>query len=69
MSARRLHDPQTESQVNVMHQQVISKLSSEQEAIYRWLMNAYKMPSALAQAIAKQHRLGGELILWALPKS
>jgi hypothetical protein len=57
------------NQVNVMHQQVISKLSSEQEAIYRWLINVYNMPSALAQAIAKQHRLGGELILWAAPRS
>lgn len=48
-----------------MHQDLMSKLRTEREAIYRWLVNAYKMPSALAQAIANQHRLGGELILWA----
>lgn len=47
-----------------MHPQVLLTLQAEREAIYRWLMDVYKMPSALARTIAEQHRVGGELILW-----
>jgi hypothetical protein len=52
-----------------MNQDIFSKLVAERESIYVWLVNVYKMPSALAQAIASQHRLGGELILWAARRS
>jgi ubiquinone biosynthesis protein COQ9 len=48
-----------------MHEQLRLRLAAEREAIYRWLMDVYKMPSALALAIANQHRVGGELIRWA----
>jgi hypothetical protein len=47
-----------------MHQTLIQTLQTEREAIYRWLIDVYKMPSALARTIAEQHRVGGELVLW-----
>ena len=47
-----------------MHQTLLETLQAEREAIYRWLMDVYKMPSALARTIAEQHRVGGELVLW-----
>jgi hypothetical protein len=47
-----------------MHPQVALTLQAEREAIYRWLMDVYNMPSALARTIAEQHRVGGELVLW-----
>ena len=48
-----------------MHPQALLQLQSEREAIYDWLVDVYRMPCALARTIAEQHRLGGELILWA----
>jgi hypothetical protein len=47
-----------------MHQTLLETLQAEREAIYRWLMDVYKMPSALARTIAEQHRVGGQLVLW-----
>jgi hypothetical protein len=47
-----------------MHQTLVETLKTEREAIYRWLMDVYKMPSALARTIAEQHRIGGELAVW-----
>jgi hypothetical protein len=48
-----------------MHPEALLRLQSEREAIYDWLVDVYGMPCALARTIAEQHRLGGELILWA----
>ena len=47
-----------------MHDQLRIKLDAEREAIYQWLVRAYKMPGALAFTIASQHRVDGELIRW-----
>jgi hypothetical protein len=48
-----------------MHPQALMRLQTEREAIYDWLVDVYAMPCALARTIAEQHRIGGELILWA----
>ena len=48
-----------------MNHHDLAKLEDQRERIYSWLMSAYKMPSTLARTIADQHRLGGELVLWA----
>jgi hypothetical protein len=48
-----------------VHQQALIRQQAEREAVYRWLVDVYAMPCALARTIAEQHRIGGELILWA----
>ena len=48
-----------------MHPHALLRLQTEREAIYDWLVDVYGMPCALARTIAEQHRIGGELILWA----
>jgi len=48
-----------------VHQQALIRQQTEREAIYHWLVDVYAMPCALARTIAEQHRIGGELILWA----